>query len=572
MSKGKLLRRLIPYLRRHPRWLIVVLISAPLGVLAQLLQPVLLKEGIDRCLLPGDLERLPELILLFFLLISLGFGLRALSFYGLQTIGLNSLTRLRRDLFSHVMKQGQRFFDTRTTGALMTRTTQDVEAVYESLVFGAVGLITDSLQILGTLIAMLWLDWRLTLVTLLIAPFIIFTVELFRRQLRSLFTEIRTLLADLNGLFAEQVEGISVLQLNGAGERAQREFRSLAWRFFDRYRRANWWDAALFAIMDGLSALALGLMLAYGGHRLAEGALSLGLLVAFVDYLQKVFRPIKEFSGRIATIQRALAALERVFGILDTDEQIHPGEFKAQGAGTLSFEGVSFSYGGPPVLQDLSFQIKPGEVVALVGATGSGKSSIARLLLRLYEGYEGSIRLDGQELKRLEPRALREQICLVPQDPFLFEGSLAENISLWRPGIDAEARARALKQSRAVEFISEWPEGEMQQIKSRGNNLSQGQRQLVNLTRALLRHAPFVILDEATASVDSLTEERIDSAIQALFKDRTVLVIAHRLSTIARADRVLVLHQGRLVESGSHEELVKRGGRYALLVEAGFAL
>ncbi len=570
-----LVQRIWPYVLRSRGWLVVCAFAIPVGVLAALTQPLLLKQGIDVYIRGGDYAGLTMVSGLFLAVVLIAFGARSLGLYGLQLMGLRALAALRRDLFERVMSQGQSFFDKRTTGSLMTRTTNDVEAIYESLAWGAVGLISDALLILGTMAAMFWLDWKLTLVSFALSPVIVLVVDLFRRRLRVLFTHIRKSLSQLNGFFAEQIYGMTVVQLYGGEARARRQFKDMAKDYLDTYHRANWWDAALYAIMDGMSAFAVGLLLWYGAARFGvEGSgVTLGLLVAFVDYLNKVFVPIRELSGRFATIQRAVAALERVFGLLDTDERVGQGTEALPGArGQIVFEGVSFRYGEdrPLVLDGVDFTVRPGEVVALVGATGSGKTTIGKLLQRMYDGYGGSIRMDGTELRDVALSAVRDNVTVVHQDTFLFDGTIEENIGLWKAPSD---RVRtAATRARAAGFIEGWAAGFDHRIAERGGNLSSGQKQLLCIARAMARDAPVVVLDEATASVDSLTEKLIDEAVAELFAQKTVLVIAHRLSTITKADRILVLHHGRLCEQGTHEALLAKGGRYKLLVETGFAL
>lgn len=573
----KLIGRLWPLARPHRAWLWTALLLTPIGVLGALVQPVLLKTAIDDHIATGQLDGLGTMALLFVAVVGLGFTASALANYALNILGLRALTALRRRVFTHVMDQGQRFFDTRTTGALMTRTTNDVEAVYESLAWGVVSLLSDGLLLIGILVAMLLLDWKLTLVSLSLAPLIVVIVDLFRRKLRVLSLIIRSSLSRLNGYFAERIYGVTTVQLYGVEDRTRQTFRGLSYRYLDAYRRSNWWDAGLYAIMDGMSALAIGSMLWFGAARFGDpgSAVTLGLLVAFVDYLGMIFGPIRELSGRIATIQHAVAALERIFGLLDTSDRVPEGAVPIEAPrGDVRFDGVSFRYrdGAPLVLDGVSFTMRPGEVVALVGATGSGKTTIGKLLMKQYGGYEGSIRVDGHELRDVNTDALRRLVAAVHQDVYLFDGTIRENIALWAPEID-EARVReAARLARANTFIEALPAGYDHRVTERGQNLSGGQKQLLAIARAMARDAPIVILDEATASVDSVTEALVDDAIGELLSHRTVLVIAHRLSTITKADRILVLHHGKVVEQGTHDELLALGGRYKLLVEVGFAI
>lgn len=577
-SDLSLIKGMWPFVRPYTRWLWVVAIATPLGVAISLLPPILMKHGIDVDIANGDLAGLRWTALGFVGVVFAAFTISNIGLYALQLVGLRALASLRRHLFGHVISQGQGFFDRRTTGALMTRTTNDVEAIYESLSFGAVGLVTDALMILGTLGIMFWLDWRLTLVAFCIAPILIGIVNVVRKKLRAAFSEIRTTLSALNGFFAEQINGMRVVQLYGAEERARTEFRSQAHHYLQNYKRANWWDAGLYAVMDGMSALSVGLLLFFAATQFgasAEHGLTLGLLVAFIDYVNKIYVPIRDFSGRIATIQQAIAALEKVLALAATDERIKEGTGRlAEPKGRIVVRDLAFAYGPgkPQVLTGVDFRIEPGEVVAIVGSTGSGKSTLAKLLQRTYDGYTGHIELDGAELAALRCEDIRRAITVVQQDAHLFDATIAENLTLWSPEVsDAQMRAAA-ERSRASGFIDALPDGYAHRLTERGGNLSAGQRQLISIARAMARSAPVVILDEATASVDSLTEKLIDAAMDELFAAKTVIVIAHRLSTITKADRILVLHRGVLVEQGSHEELMAKGGRYKLLVETGFSI
>lgn len=569
-----------PLVSQHRNWLLLVMVATPLGVLFQTFKPLILQQTIDGPLTGGDLKGLSEYCAIFMAVVLSAFIFRSLGVYALQLIGLRTLAQLRRKLFVHVLSQGQAFFDSRTTGALMTRTTNDVDAIGESLTRGVVGLISDAMIILGTLAMMLWLNPWLTLVGFSIAPFIFLTVNLCRKQLRKLFTRIRESLSQLNGLFAEYINGVGELQRYNAQESAELRFDTYSSKFRDDYHRANWWDAGLYAVMDGLSALSVGLVIAFVAYKsqtwTGEGLMSgvtVGVLVAFIDALNRIYVPIREFSGRLASIQRALAALDRILGLLEVDQRINGGSEKLTGlSGKIRFEEVSFKYNqeGENILKEVSFEIKPGEVVALVGSTGSGKSTIARLLSRQYDDYSGQIYLDQAELSTLDRISSREAMVVVGQDPYLFKASIRENIHLWNEDLmnNPQRIEHAAQQACADGFITKLSKGYDTQCSSQGADLSAGQRQLITIARAFARPSPIVILDEATASVDALTEQLIDQATAKLFKERTVLVIAHRLSTITKADRIIVLAKGEIVEQGTHDKLLAIDGAYAQIVNA----
>ncbi|MFT7581353.1 MAG: ATP-binding cassette subfamily B multidrug efflux pump [Myxococcota bacterium] len=593
-SDWRLVRRAWSFLYADRRWFWVIAIMTPLGVLANIAQPYLLKVGIDDYIAKGDIDGLGLVALAFAGVVIAGWLTSSLGFYTLQFVSLRGLVRIRRAIFVHVMGQGARFFDRRTTGSLMTRTVNDVDAIDESLARGGIELLTDLLTIVGMLIAMFILDWRLTLVTFAFSPLIWLVVAWFRRRLRPLSLIIRKTLSRLNGFFAEQIYGMSLTQLYGAEPKSRKRFDAMSRKYMDAYHKSNWLDAGLYAVMDGMSALAIGALVWFAALQIGdpESAVTFGLLVAFIDYVSRIFVPIREFTGRIATLQRAIAALERIFGLLDSDDRIAPGHIKADQLGALvnsadpdgprtgrlsghvRFDDVSFAYADdrPTVLQSVGFEVQAGEVVALVGATGSGKTTVGKVLTRMYDGYTGSIQLDGHELRDIDSATVRDQINVVHQDVYLFDGTIHENIRLWSDAVDDAAVTKALALSRAEHFVRELPNGADTVLTERGGNLSTGQRQLLAIARAMARKAQIVILDEATASVDSVTEKLIDEATAILFADRTVLVIAHRLSTIQKADRILVLDHGQVVEQGSHSELMALDGRYKLLVETGFAL
>lgn len=579
-SDWSLAKRVFDYVRADKRWFVLVLVLTPIGVLAEVLQPVLLKIGIDDHIAKDDLEGLGLVAAAFAGTVLLHWLASSLGYHALQRVSLRGLRRLRSAIFSHVMAQGARFFDRRHAGSLMTRTINDVDAVYESLARGAIQLVTNLLAIVGMLIAMLALDAGMTLIAFLFSPVIWVIVGWFRRRLRPISAEIRATLSRLNGYFAERVFGMTVVQLYGAEEVSAARFDEMSRAYMKAYHRSNWLDAGLYAVMDGMSALATAAVVWWVALHFdptpGGGAVTIGILVAFIDYLGRIFVPIRELSAQIATLQRSFAALEKIFRLLDTDERVPEGTrtLPVPLRGAVEMRGVRFRYAPdrPEVLKGIDLSLSPGEVVAIVGATGSGKSTLGKLLTRMYAGYEGGISIDDVELSELRADAIRKAVTVVHQDVWLMEGTVADNIRLGDPSISDADIEEACRLSRAQMVIDGMPDGIRSQVAERGRNLSSGERQLISIARAMARKAPIVILDEATASVDSMTERQIDAALEALFRTHTVLVIAHRLQTIQKADRIVVLHQGEVVESGSHEELMARAGRYKLLVETGFAL
>ncbi|NUN12124.1 MAG: ABC transporter ATP-binding protein [Myxococcales bacterium] len=569
--------RFWPFLQPYKSWIGLSFFLLPLMVLTDLAQPWILKLAIDDHIAKGDLSGLPQIAGALFGLVIAAYFLGAAQVYYLQLAGLKALGDTRRAIYRHVMNQGSRFFDRHPSGSLLTRTTTDVESLGETLTMGVVSIFGDILMIVGIVVAMLLLDVKLTLLTFAVSPLLVLVVNIFRRKLREYSVVIRKSLSKVNGYLAENLAGLKVVQLFGREDKSLSEFRTLSYEYMDAFRKSNWYEASLYAIMDGVSNLCVALMLWYGGLRAVapehSGVLTVGLLVAFIEYITRVFVPIREFSGKLATLQRAVAALERIFGLLDTHNEIGMGKPEwntHEFTGSIRFENVSFAYNekGPQVLNGISFLMEPGKVVALVGSTGSGKTTIGKLLLRLYDGYHGSIEIDGVPLKDIPSDRVHRIVGVVQQDVFLFSGTVRDNISLKNPDISPAQVEEAAKLVGAHDFIQSLPNRYDTLIAERGANLSAGQAQLLSFARAMAHNSPVMLLDEATANIDSLSEQLIQQAIARILALKTVLIVAHRLSTIQQADEILVLQKGVIVERGKHAELVNHGGVYAELAKS----
>jgi len=571
-----LFKRLWPYVR--PDWwtVLVAMLLTPLIAALSLAQPALLKTAIDSHIVPQKVDGLQDVALLYLGAVVAGYVAEAVYSLALAWGGHRTILRIRAALYDHTLSLAQRFYDQQPAGKLLTRLTSDVESLGECLRAGVVTIVLDIILIIGILSVMLAFDWKLTAALVFLAPPLLGAVELCRRQLRELYLVTRESIAEVNAFMAERVDGVRIVQLFGAEERTEARFNRRNTQYRNATQTANIYDATMFAMVDGAERIFTAALLLWGAG-IAAGWLgitvepaSVGLLVAFMDYLTRLFRPLRELSGKITIIQRAIAALSKLFWLLDVQDKVSdPGRKVPEQAGHIALRDVSFAYrkDSADVLHGVNLDIHQGESVALVGASGSGKTTLTRLLDRSYDGYRGSIELGGVELSTISPQSLRSHVASVRQDIHVFHDTLKFNVDLAHPDITDAARERAVELVHARPFVERL--GWDRVLRDRGADLSVGEGQLLTFARTMAHAPSFIILDEATASVDSLTEGHVQHAIANILQEKTVLVIAHRLSTIQSCDRIAVMEHGKVVEVGSHQELMAASGRYAALVEAG---
>ncbi len=608
--KRHLARRLGAVVWPYRAWVSVALVLTLGTAFLGPLRPYLVQIAIDDHVVPGDVPGLVRIVgLLALALVAEGlfsFGLAYLT----QWVGQHALFDLRSSLFAHVQKQRLAFFDRTPVGTLITRATSDVEALADLLSAGVVTMLGDlaRLVFIGTFMVML--DAELALVALVALPPMMIATEFFRRKMRDAYRETRTQVARLNAFLQEHISGMAVVQIFGREAEEQRRFEAIN----DDHRvaqiRTVYYFAMFWPVVDVLAAGALGLVLWYGGTEAMQEAVTVGTLTAFVLYVRLFFEPVRNLSDQLNAIQSAFAASERIFDLLDDDQSLPeaatPAHFPAgRATGRIEFQNVWFSYEEgmreeergkrdettgfapdetspssfplPPsstpnwVLRDISFVAEPGQTLALVGATGSGKTTILSLLLRFYEPQRGRILVDGIDVSTLPLAELRRQVGLVLQDVFLFSGSVEENVTLGDPDVPHARVAEAARLVGADRFIERLPEGYQQPVGERGSTLSLGQRQLLSFVRALIYDPAVLVLDEATSSVDTETEEAVQAAVDVLMSDRTAVVVAHRLSTVQDADTILVLHKGEIRERGAHADLLAEGGLYRRLYELQYA-
>lgn len=561
-----IIARLLSYIKPYKSLLAWAILITLVGSILGPLRPYITKLAIDDYIAKGNINGL-ALISLVLLGIILLDGLKQYAAtYLTQLIGQKAVLNLRMDIFRHLQKLSVRFYDRNPAGRLITRATNDVEALNEMLSSGVVTIIGDIMQLLFIVILMFFIDWELTLIVLSILPLMIYATLTFKSKVRKAFQDVRGHLARLNSFFQEHISGINIVQLFDRAENEYNKHVSINKDYRDANIKTVFYFSVYYPLIELLSSIAAGLVIWYSGVRMLKGDITLGVVISFVQYIWLFFRPLQHLSDRFNILQTALASSDRIFRLLEEKDTVEVPENPhniASFRDEIAFSNVWFAYNENNwILKDISFKVKRGEKVAIVGSTGSGKTTIINVLSKLYGQRRGSITIDGVELSRVPEQSLRKIVGVVMQDVFLFSGTLRENLSFGRPGVTDEEIRKAVETVGADRFIEKLPGGYEYRVNENGSGLSSGQKQLIAFVRALLYNPEILVLDEATSSVDTETEQLIEAATANLMKNRTSIIIAHRLSTIQHADRIIVMHKGTIKESGSHQELLAEKGLY----------
>jgi ATP-binding cassette, subfamily B, multidrug efflux pump len=574
-----LLKRMMRYVRPYPGLLTAAIALTLFGAVLSPIRPHLTQLAIDDHVAHADLQGLMHVSLLFVLVVMLQALAQFGNTYLTQLLGQKAVMALRMDIFKHLQKLSLKFFDRNPIGRLMTRATNDVETLNEMLSSGLVALLGD-VCLIGFIIAMMfYTDWRLTLVTFLVLPIMFWVTMVFKKRVRITYQDVRTEVARLSAFLQEHITGIATLQLFGREKKEFEKHVEINAAHRDANVKSVFYYSVFYPTIELLSAIALGLIIWYSGAKMLESTLTLGVVMAFIQYIALFFMPLQDLSDKYNIMQTAITSAERVFKLLDQKEFIAEPQTPVRidaPRGDIAFEDVWFSYSDDTenpnwVLQHLSFSAKAGEKIAIVGATGSGKTTTISLLSKFYEIQKGTITLDGVDIRHITERDLRRLVGVVLQDVFLFSGTIRDNITLGDERItDAQIEAAA-KLVGAAGFIEKLPKRYDTEVMERGGALSTGQRQLISFVRAMVYNPKILVLDEATSSVDTETEELIETALEKLMHGRTSIIIAHRLSTVQHADKILVMHKGVLRESGSHQDLLQQRGLYYKLYQLQYA-
>ena len=568
---GRLMRRLLAYLAPYKMRVVISFVLVLAASALKLVGPILTKIVIDDYIAVGNLSGLNTIAAIYILALVLQFVVSCFQIYIMNMAGQRVLADMRGEIFSHLQKLQSLFFDRNPVGRLVTRVTTDVDALNELFTSGVVTIFGDIFMLLGIMGVLVYLDWKLALVTFAVLPALFVVTMIFKRRIRVVYRKVRTRVAMLNAFIQENIVGMQVVQLFGQEERKFGQYSELNRQHTEANIESILHYSIFYPVVEVLSAVAIGLIVWYGGGQLLLGTLTLGGFVAFIQYSEKFFRPISDLSEKFNILQGAMASSERIFTLLDTEVEIKtPAHIVAPGHddGSIRFDTVSFAYEGEDwVLRDVDLTVRPGETVAIVGHTGAGKSTLTSLLMRLYDVQKGQVVVGGVDVRDWDLKKLRRQFGMVLQDVHLFSGTVASNIRLGDQTISNEAIAEAARIVNLDEWVATLPRGLDEEVAERGASMSAGQKQLVSFARALVHDPKILILDEATSNVDTHTEVLVREALERLLENRTSIVIAHRLSTIQRADRIVVLHKGRVREVGTHQELLAERGIYYKLYQ-----
>ena len=570
-----LFKRLMTFARPYRMRVYFVALAAVLMSVCAVLRPVFLEASIDKGITPKDMDDLMYYIWLM-LGVLLGESLFQLFFmYFASWLGQNVVRDIRVKLFDHMLRFKMQYYDKSAVGRLVTRAVSDIETISSIFSEGLFMIISDLLK-MGVIIGvMLWKSWQLSLIVFAILPFILYATRVFQKKMKSAFEEVRTQVANLNTFVQERVTGMKIVQIFSREKVEHAKFAEINKKHMKAWNRTVWYNSIFFPIAEMATAITIGLLVWYGGLRAAQSdVITIGIITAFIQFSQMLFTPLRQIADKFNTLQMGMVAANRVFTVLDTDSQISDkGKHELKDiSGDISFENVRFSYiPGEEILHGINIEVKAGETVAIVGATGAGKSTIINLLGRFYEIDSGVIRIDGLDINEVKIASLRSGIAVVLQDVFLFADSILNNITLKNPEISEAEVEAAAKAIGVHKFIKSLPNGYHYNVKERGAMLSSGQRQLISFLRAYVSNPSILVLDEATSSVDSNSEMLIQRAINKITTDRTSIVIAHRLATIKKADKIIVMEKGQIVETGTHKELLKKeNGHYRGLYEIQF--
>jgi ATP-binding cassette subfamily B protein len=600
LGKGydsRLMKRLLIYAK--PYWFIILLATCILLVTSvlELAGPYIVKIAIDEHIVKGDVDGLNKIVLLFIAVLFISFALQYFETYLMEYLGQKVIYDIRTQIFSHVQRLHLKFFDKTPVGRLITRVTTDVEALNEMFASGIVAIFGDIFTLLGIVVIMLIFNWKLALLTFSVLPLLFYAAFLFRSKVQTVYREIRLKIASINSFLNENITGMNVVQLFNREEKNFKQFDKINAEHMDAHIKSVFYYAVFFPAVELIASIAIALILWYGGIKVIENMFTLGALVAFIQYAQRFFRPIGDLSEKYNIMQSAMASSERIFKLLDTEplikNPVNPIKLEHI-KGEIEFKNVWFTYSEdglvnqndeiipfPPeaetrkhfsknpewVLKDVSFKIERGTSVALVGATGAGKSSIINLISRFYDVNKGEITIDGINIKKVNQESLRKKMAVVLQDVFLFSGNIIDNIRLGNKNISEKKVIESAKYVNAHQFIEKLQGGYYAEVKERGATLSVGQKQLLAFARALAFDPKILILDEATSSIDTETELLIQDALRKLMSGRTSIIIAHRLSTIQHVDKIIVLHKGVVRETGTHQQLLEMKGIYYKLYQ-----